>query len=190
MITLEEYKQYFKSKKDEDINNYGNALFGYNFINRYTKVNELIKTIFNDEITLLPYGDYTSKVMVVLDTEDKEILELISKVLVKVNNYTLDELYITYYIKNTNDFELLKTTLNKEIDIIKPKLLINFSSLKENDIIRQCDKYTIPKDDIKKLAIYKNGKGIETNDIELVKQTGVKLWSIMLNTKTYILKGE
>lgn len=184
MIDLLEYKEYFKNKKEEDIKYYEEALYGYNFIRKYNEINYLLKSIFNDTKVTFPYGDYTSKIMIITDNEDEEITNLLKSVLSRVTNYDLSEIYVTCYKKTNADRSLLRVILNKEINIIKPKLIINLSSLDGVSIESKCDIYSIENERIKLLSDFNSGR-FKEEEKEEIKKTGIDLWSILYNIESY-----
>lgn len=199
---LECYKEYFKSKKDEDINNYKEAIYGYNFFSKMCVSFDVV-TLIIDKLPYIkkvdtPYGDYNSKIMILLDrnTNNKEF-NLLKDIVSKSLGIDISNLYVTYFNKiNKDDLteeenNTLMLGLKKELITLKPKTLFNFSSFsKECFSFLNSRIFQMPYKDLHKIATFENSEGMNIKEVELIKNNKKILFDLFSEFKRGIRTNE
>lgn len=183
------YMNYFKSKKEED---YYNSIYGFNFYKKMCVVfdiNTLLTQKIQDANICTSYGDYNSKIVILIDNENKNLMNLLKDKIDNNFDFKLSNIYTTYLNKTTKEElskeekQLMVKVLQKELVSMKPRLIINLSKLNDK-YLKVNEKVNIASIDnekiIKLLDFDKGNENVEV-EISLIEKELIDTLNIMKN---------
>lgn len=183
------YMNYFKSKKEED---YYNSIYGFNFYKKMCVVfdiNTLLTQKIQDANICTSYGDYNSKIVILIDNENKKLINLLKDKIDNNFDFKLSNIYTTYLNKTSKEElskeekQLMVKVLQKELVSMKPRLIINLSKLNDK-YLKVNEKVNIASIDnekiIKLLDFDKGNENVEV-EISLIEKELIDTLNIMKN---------
>lgn len=138
------------------------------------------------------YGNYNSKLLVLLDHKDKQIIDTLDDIFKKVFNKEVYEFCFTFYNKVRLDNNLISNginnlflyALNKEIKAFNPMFILNFSDKCVDTLNKEVFNYDKTK--IERLSKLYNEDDLSDNDKDELLLYKKELWKLLKPIKNKI----
>ena len=138
------------------------------------------------------YGNYNSKLVVLLDHKDKGIIDTLGDIFKKVFNKEVYEFCFTFYNKARLDYNLINDginnlflyALNKEIKAFNPLFVLNFSNKNIDTMYKNTFNYD--KEKIERLSELYVKEDLSDNDKVELNSYKKELWNLLKQMKNKV----